>query len=178
MDSCPLCGKELKSASIKPHVKNSCPANREAREKEEREERERKREERERVIMDSKVPCPLCGKKLMVVSVGPHVKNSCPANKEAREKEKREKLKKEREERNKEREIRRVEKWKKKETWHASAEWKERKKFKREYPVLFGQFKVLMKHVQCECTCSICREDNHWMSAKCSCDLGSDKPWY
>ena len=125
--------------------------------------------------MDSKVPCPLCGKKLL--AVGPHIKNSCPANKEAREKEKREKSEKEREERNKEREIRRVEKMMKKETGHASAEWKERKKFKKEYPVLFGQFKVLMKHLACDCTCSVCRE-GVWGPDRCSCHLGSGKPWY
>jgi len=125
--------------------------------------------------MDSRVPCPMCGKELKITSIGAHVKNACPATKEARENEKREKRKKEQEERNiRNAEIRR-ENQEKKEKWHATAEWQERKKFKKEYPILFGQFKVLTKHIHCNCACSRCSDG--WGSG-CSCYLKSDKPWY
>ena len=126
--------------------------------------------------LDAKAPCPLCVKELKIVSLGPHIKKACPVTKEAREKEREETRKKEQERREKEREESRRENRERKEKWHTTAEWKERKKFKKEYPILFSQFETLMKHIHCECTCSKCSRG--WSSSGCSCSLGSDKPWY
>ena len=119
--------------------------------------------------MDSKVPCPLCGKELKITSIGSHVKNSCPATKEAREKEKREKVLKEAREKDAAQEKVAKRHLELKEVWHTTTEWRERKKFKKEYPVLFAQFKVVMRHTNC----GYPGDDDG-----CKCYVRSDKPCY